>query len=98
MNFKQIPKTIAHVLVSASFLAALGGFDSGYASQGTAHGSESSAAGATLIAGKTQPDSLIPKNAEGTWTCPMHPEIHLHEPGKCPVCKMKLVKTKPKNV
>lgn len=32
------------------------------------------------------------------WYCPMHPEVHKHEPGKCPVCKMKLIKTKPKSV
>lgn len=44
-----------------------------------------------------QPDSLAPQQA-GAWTCPMHAEIHRHEPGKCPVCKMKLVKAKPKNV
>lgn len=31
------------------------------------------------------------------WVCPMHPEIHKHEPGKCPVCKMKLIKAKPKS-
>lgn len=29
------------------------------------------------------------------WTCPMHAEITRHEPGKCPICKMKLVKAKP---
>ena len=26
------------------------------------------------------------------YTCPMHPEIHQAGPGKCPVCKMTLVK------
>ncbi|WP_324780220.1 heavy metal-binding domain-containing protein [Thiobacillus sedimenti] len=34
--------------------------------------------------------------AEGVWTCPMHAEVHEHAPGKCPICKMKLVKAKPR--
>lgn len=28
------------------------------------------------------------------WTCPMHPEIHKHESGKCPICGMPLVEVK----
>lgn len=28
------------------------------------------------------------------WTCPMHPEIHKHEAGKCPICGMPLVEVK----
>ncbi|MFH6935957.1 multicopper oxidase domain-containing protein [Flavobacterium sp. FlaQc-30] len=31
-----------------------------------------------------------------TYTCTMHPEIHLPKPGKCPKCGMALVKEKPK--
>ncbi len=31
-----------------------------------------------------------------TYTCVMHPEIHLSKPGNCPKCGMKLVKEKPK--
>jgi hypothetical protein len=27
-----------------------------------------------------------------TYTCPMHPEVVSDQPGKCPKCKMKLVK------
>lgn len=26
------------------------------------------------------------------YTCPMHPEIVSNKPGKCPICKMELVK------
>ncbi len=26
------------------------------------------------------------------WYCPMHPEVESHEPGRCPECKMKLVR------
>lgn len=33
---------------------------------------------------------------QGDWVCPMHPEVHKHEPGKCPICKMNLDKQKPK--
>jgi len=32
------------------------------------------------------------------WTCPMHAEVHKHEPGRCPICKMNLVKVKTKNI
>lgn len=32
-----------------------------------------------------------------TYTCPMHPRIHLSKPGNCPICGMKLVKEKPKS-
>lgn len=29
---------------------------------------------------------------ETLWTCAMHPQIRMHEPGKCPVCGMELIK------
>lgn len=30
--------------------------------------------------------------AKGTiWTCAMHPQIRMHEPGKCPICGMDLI-------
>ena len=28
---------------------------------------------------------------EKYWTCPMHPQVHSEEPGKCPLCGMDLV-------
>lgn len=36
--------------------------------------------------------------AEGTtyFTCPMHPFIHMDQPGKCPICHMDLVKVEAK--
>ncbi len=36
--------------------------------------------------------------AEGTsyYTCPMHPFIHMDQPGKCPICHMDLVKVQAK--
>lgn len=35
--------------------------------------------------------------SEGTesYSCPMHPEVRAHEPGRCPKCKMKLVRAGP---
>jgi len=38
------------------------------------------------------------QNAQTTYTCVMHPEIHSPKPGKCPKCGMALVKEKPKTV
>lgn len=32
--------------------------------------------------------------SESIWTCPMHPEIRMAEPGKCPKCGMDLVEQK----
>lgn len=28
----------------------------------------------------------------GVWTCPMHPEVKSDQPGRCPKCRMFLVK------
>ncbi len=33
---------------------------------------------------------------DGYWTCPMHPQVHKHEKGACPICGMALVKVKGK--
>jgi hypothetical protein len=32
------------------------------------------------------------KMTEVTYSCPMHPDVIAHEPGKCPKCGMDLVK------
>jgi len=37
-----------------------------------------------------RPPAAAPE-AEKTYTCPMHPQIIRHEPGKCPICGMDLV-------
>jgi len=31
---------------------------------------------------------------ESIWTCSMHPQIRMHEPGKCPICGMDLIPVK----
>jgi YHS domain-containing protein len=43
----------------------------------------------TKKSGVSKPDSSATADA-GYWTCPMHPEIHQSEPGKCPICGMNL--------
>ena len=97
VHSKRISKTTVHALASASLFAVLGGIAPAFASQMAAHDAQPTAAATVRTASNERLESLVPKNAEGGWTCSMHPEIHRHEPGKCPVCKMKLIKTKPKN-
>ncbi len=36
-------------------------------------------------------DSTSHQDPEGYWTCPMHPQVHQHEKGSCPICGMDLV-------
>lgn len=31
-------------------------------------------------------------DGDDLWYCPMHPEVESHEPGRCPECKMRLVR------
>lgn len=31
------------------------------------------------------------------WSCSMHPHVHQHEPGQCPICGMDLVQVKPES-
>ena len=33
----------------------------------------------------------VHEDPDGYWTCPMHPQVHQHEKGKCPICGMDLV-------
>lgn len=41
-----------------------------------------------------QPVAAQPKKTETVWTCSMHPQIKLPQPGKCPVCHMDLIELK----
>ncbi|MDD4968301.1 MAG: heavy metal-binding domain-containing protein [Paludibacter sp.] len=44
-----------------------------------------------------QREKVVKKNliAKVVYTCPMHPEVLLDKPGKCPKCGMNLVKKTP---
>jgi membrane fusion protein, copper/silver efflux system len=35
--------------------------------------------------------SPVQASKEVIWTCAMHPQIRMHEPGKCPICGMDLI-------
>lgn len=57
----------------------------------------------TLISGcrdkdqlsQTVPDKAVHEDPEGYWTCPMHPQVHEHAKGQCPICGMNLVHVDP---
>ena len=51
----------------------------------------------TRVADNSKANTLTNPGQKNHWVCPMHPEVHNHEPGKCPICKMNLVKAKPKS-
>lgn len=36
-------------------------------------------------------DKLTEEAGNRVWTCAMHPQIRMHEPGKCPICAMDLI-------
>ena len=39
----------------------------------------------------SSPDSVAPAAGTNVWTCSMHPQVRLLNPGKCPICSMRLV-------
>lgn len=41
---------------------------------------------------KAKMDHAEPPADGEAWTCPMHPEVRMHEAGQCPKCKMNLQK------
>lgn len=46
--------------------------------------------GQPLFAAPVVPSSSVDEHA--IYTCPMHPEVESHAPGRCPKCGMDLVK------
>ena len=51
-----------------------------------------------LESASTSPTAASSSGSEATiWTCPMHPQIELPEPGQCPICSMDLVPQKKEN-
>ena len=45
-----------------------------------------------------QDEKTEEKKQETIWTCAMHPQIRMHEPGKCPICGMDLIPLNQSNV
>ena len=53
--------------------------------------------GAPTVGGELQRSEAKgqPGAKTAAFTCPMHPEVRSDVPGKCPICGMQLVRTKP---
>ena len=41
---------------------------------------------------KMEPGENKPVNTTSYYTCPTHPQVHEHKPGKCPICGTTLMK------
>ena len=41
--------------------------------------------------GVTEPSAQVSTTEDETWTCSMHPQIQMPEPGRCPLCGMDLI-------
>lgn len=94
MNFKRIS---SGVLLGMSFSAAAGSMVASASQDVASHPNPGPSMSKPRVASGDRLDSLSRQNGQSGWTCPMHPEIHKHESGKCPICKMNLVKAKPKS-
>lgn len=93
MNLMHTMNKITKALMLFSLLIGLGYI----ASVGTAYAGHEGHVDSQIVADKGK-SSTIPEAEHGNdWYCPMHPQVHQHEPGKCPICKMKLVQPKPKS-
>jgi hypothetical protein len=78
------------------FLVASGSINIAFASQdATNHDTASMSASYRMyVADNRNLNTLTKQHTKDIWVCPMHSKIHQHEPGKCPICKMNLVKEK----
>jgi Cu(I)/Ag(I) efflux system membrane fusion protein len=75
MKLKKYRIALALLILGAAFLA-------GYLLRGPQPASPHNHANAAVAA---EPEKDI------IWTCSMHPQIQLHEPGQCPICFMDLI-------
>lgn len=98
MNFKRALKMVSGILMFLSLYGAIGGISLSSASQADVEHDVEPGLYTTRVANNEQLDALSKESAKTGWTCPMHPEVHKHEAGKCPICKMNLVKAKNKKV
>ena len=80
---KNKPNKITLIAISATLII---GFAIGYLANGTTEKSSSRTGADSSSASLHQPES------EATiWTCSMHPQVRLNEPGDCPICGMTLI-------
>lgn len=98
----DIRLTFKHVMgaaITSLLLATSGSANIAFASQGDTNLDKliMSSMCKTRVADNSKADTLTNPGQKNHWVCPMHPEVHNHEPGKCPICKMNLVKAKPKS-
>jgi rubrerythrin len=98
LEIRIIFKIIMGAVAAALFLTGAGSMNVALASQDAAiHGTSSMPASYRMhVADNDNLNTLTKHHAQAVWVCPMHPEIHKHAPGKCPICKMNLVREKPK--
>ncbi len=95
LTFKSLIATVSTGL----FLVGAGSINIALASENpTSHGTASTSASYRMHVADNRMHTLAKQHTKDIWVCPMHPEIHQHESGKCPICKMNLVKEKPKKL
>ena len=87
-------KTLKIAIAAAFLLAGVA-----YANQpGVGSTPADRAAAAKMMGKKAKPKKAAKPKAEvkESWTCSMHPEVHLAHKGQCPKCGMDLIKEKAK--
>jgi len=93
MNFMHTMNKLTKTLMVFSLLIGSGSI----ASINTAHADHESHVATHAVVDNGKSSTASEANHDNDWYCPMHPQVHQHEPGKCPICKMKLIKPKPKS-
>lgn len=75
----RLGKTALTAVAAAAVIAA---FAMGYAVRGTPEADDHAGHGA---------EATVAEDGSVIWTCSMHPQIQLPEPGNCPICFMELI-------